>query len=83
MIFYMIHRIHAVSIYDDEQSIYKHIDFDLQELGLTDTCAKDIIDPIVDYIEVGYGRSTEDQLGMGLIEGQKQAWERGTSPKII
>ena len=52
-----------MSIHDDEQSIYKHIDFDLQELGLTDTCAKDIIDPIVDYIEVGYGRSTEDQLG--------------------
>ena len=52
-----------MSIQVDEQSIYKDVDSDLQELGITDICAKDIIDPIVDYIGVGYGRSSDDQLG--------------------
>ena len=43
--------------------MYDHIDSNLQELGLTDTSAKDIVDPTMEYVGKGYAYSTEEELG--------------------
>ena len=59
----VICRIHAVATHVTNQFMYDHIDSNLQELGLTDTSAKDIVDPTMEYVGKGYAYSTEEELG--------------------
>ena len=57
------HRIHAVATHNTEEFIYDHIDCQLQALGIGNACARNLVDAIMDYVELGYGRSTDKELG--------------------
>lgn len=61
------YRLHAVATHITEEHIYGYVDKELQALGIQDSRAKDLIDPIMGYIGFGYGRSTEKELGWQLV----------------
>ena len=60
-------KIHAVATHNTEEFIYGHVDQQLRALGIQDAQAKTLIDPIMDYVEYGYGRSTDKELGLYLF----------------
>lgn len=55
-------KIHAVSVHNSEDFIYEFVDHELQSLGLKNVSARDLVHPIVDYIGLGYGKNTEEEL---------------------
>jgi hypothetical protein len=63
IIIFVFYRIHPVATHNTEEFIYRHVDEQLEALGLLDVCAKDLISPIMEYVELGYGSSTEEELG--------------------
>ncbi len=56
-------RLHAIATHVTEEFIYSHIDEQLEALGVTGTCARDLVHATSDYVELGYGRSTTEELG--------------------
>ena len=56
-------RLHAVATHNTEEFIYDHIDSQLQALGLYEAKAKSLLDVIMDYVELGYGHTTDKELG--------------------
>lgn len=58
-----------MATHNTEEFIYDHIDQQLQALGLHEARARDLVDPIMDYVELGYGRSTEEELGISVHKG--------------
>ncbi len=63
-------RVHAVCVCDNEDYFYQHVDEQLGTLGLTQDRegrplrAKDLVDIIDGYKGLGYGKSTEEELGL-------------------
>ena len=56
-------RCHAIAVSDYTKRFHDEIDRELKECGLN-VKSSDIIDIIDDYIGMGYGKSTEEELGM-------------------
>lgn len=62
-------RIHAVCVCDSADLFYQHIESQLEAFGLTkDTQgrpikARDLVDIVDGYKGLGYGKSTEEELG--------------------
>ncbi len=62
-------RIHAVCVCDTSDEFYQFVDEQLETLGLTQDRegrplrARDLVDIIDGYKELGYGKSTEEELG--------------------
>lgn len=52
-----------MATHNTEEFIYNHIDQQLQALGINDAKARELVDPMMDYVELGYGQSTEQELG--------------------
>ena len=57
------YRVHAVATHITQELILSHINSKLESMGITDTTAMDIVNPIVDYIGEGYAQSTQEELG--------------------
>ena len=70
---YMLHvsfilvliRLHAIATHVSEEFIYSHVDQQMRALGLEDVHARDLVHATSDYVELGYGRSTREELGNG------------------
>jgi len=56
-------RLHAIATHITEEFIYSHIDVKLAELGVGGVSARDLVHATSDYVELGYGRSTTEELG--------------------
>ena len=62
-------RVHAVAVCDTADYFYNHVDEQLGEYGLTKDAegkplkARDLVDIIEGYKGLGYGRSTDEELG--------------------
>ena len=58
-----VYRIHGVSIGIPVDSCYKLVDDHVKELGLVDVNAHDIVDLVDGYIGLGYGKSSQQEMG--------------------
>lgn len=58
-----MYRIHGVSIGIPVDSCYKLVDDHVKELGLVDVNAHDIVDLVDGYIGLGYGKSSQQEMG--------------------
>ena len=58
-----VYRIHGVSIGIPVDSCYKLVDDHVKELGLVDVNARDIVDLVDGYIGLGYGKSSQQEMG--------------------
>ncbi len=60
---------------DSDHYFYQHIDEQLETLGLTQDVkgkplrARDLVDIIDGYKGLGYGKSTEEELGWSVVRG--------------
>ncbi len=59
-------RLHGVSIQLGEEALYASIDHQLQSVGIKDVKARDLVDITSDYVELGFGKSTKEELGKDL-----------------
>ena len=58
-----VFRVHAVNIRNSAESLYNHIQEDLEKAGLNDVKAEDILDIMEGHKGRGYGLSTDEELG--------------------
>ena len=62
-------RVHAVCVCDTADLFYQHIESQLEAFGLTEDTqgrpikARDLVDIVDGYKGLGYGKSTEEELG--------------------
>ena len=61
---------HGVCVCDTADYFYDHIDELIDEYGLQDIKARDICDVIDGYKGEGYGKSTQEELGMNVLSIQ-------------
>ena len=72
----LLPRLHVVATHNTEEFIYAHINHHLQELGIEGVTAQDLVDAVMDYVELGYGYSTEKEIG-------QQRWTNYTLVVVI
>ena len=56
-------RLHAITVCDNKEYFYEHINEMLHEVGLTEQVAEDLVDIIDGYKGEGYGQSTPEDRG--------------------
>ena len=61
------HRIHGVNVYKDCHYIYDHLNEKMKSFGITDAKARDILDAIDGHIGLGYGQSTQEEIGKVFV----------------
>lgn len=62
----LISRLHAVATHNTEEFIYDKVDSHLQEVGLRDAKARDLVDVVMGYTGKGYAHSIKEELGICL-----------------
>ena len=61
------HRIHCVNVYKDSHYIYDHLNEKMKGFGITGVKARDILDAIDGHIGLGYGQSTQEEIGKVFV----------------
>ncbi len=57
-------RIHCVSLYwTDPAELFSHLEECLRDMGLTGVRPEELVNPVMDYIGIGFSGSTDAELG--------------------
>lgn len=63
-------RIHAIAVSDNAEYFHGHCNEMLESVGLTDVKSEDILHVVEGYKGLGYGLSTQEELGKTYLNGE-------------